>query len=219
MKYAVIDLAWLESHGLKPLPEWRESVDGTQYIVHDNWLAPYGNEEARRYEFDSDELRELLESAEWTYPEGEEPEINRDLSRILALDRLTGEVDSSIQTMRFTDEEKLQVKKHYPEWEAGIDVKKGECYNFGDDLWEAMQDHTTQEGWEPSIDTASLWERIDEEHAGTLEDPIPYAPPMELFNGKYYTQDGVKYLCNRDSGQALSYNLAELVGLYVEVSE
>ena len=69
------------------------------------------------------------------------------------------------------------------------------------------------------MDTASLWERIDEEHAGTLEDPIPYAPPMELFNGKYYTQDGVKYLCNRDSGQALSYNLPELVGLYVELVE
>ena len=124
-----------------------------------------------------------------------------------------------INTLDLTDVEALSVKTLYPAWETGIDVKQGEKYLYEGSLWKARQDHTTQEGWEPSMDTASLWERIDEEHAGTLEDPIPYAPPMELFNGKYYTQDGVKYLCNRDSGQALSYNLPELVGLYVELVE
>jgi len=40
---------------------------------------------------------------------------------------------------------------------------------------------------------------------------------MEIFNGKYYTQDEVLYRCMRDSGQALTHNLSELVGLYVEV--
>ena len=124
-----------------------------------------------------------------------------------------------INTLELTDAEALSVKTLYPAWAPGIDVKQGEKYLYDGGLWKARQDHTTQDGWEPSIYTASLWERIDEEHAGTEDDPIPYTPPMELFNGKYYTQDGVKYLCNRDSGQALSYNLAELVGLYVEVSE
>ena len=124
-----------------------------------------------------------------------------------------------INTLDLTDVEALSVKTLYPAWAPGIEVKTGyKCQHEGS-LWKARQDHTTQEGWEPSMDTVSLWERIDEEHAGTLEDPIPYAPPMELFNGKYYTQDGVKYLCNRDSGQALSYNLPELVGLYVELVE
>ena len=64
---------------------------------------------------------------------------------------------------------------------------------------------------------ASLYERIVKDHEGTQDDPIPYAPPMEIFNGKYYTQDDVLYLCTRDSGQALTHNLSELVGLYVEV--
>ncbi len=124
-----------------------------------------------------------------------------------------------INTMELTDAEALSVKKLYPAWETGIDVKQGEKYLYEGSLWKARQDHTTQEGWEPSMDTASIWERIDEKHAGTADDPIPFEPPMELFNGKYYTQDGVKYLCNRDSGQALSYNLPELVGLYVELVE
>jgi hypothetical protein len=39
---------------------------------------------------------------------------------------------------------------------------------------------------------------------------------MEIFMSKYYVQDGVVYRCTRDSGMALSYNLADLVGLYVE---
>ena len=64
---------------------------------------------------------------------------------------------------------------------------------------------------------ASLYERIVKDHEGTESDPIPYAPPMEIFNGKYYAQDDVLYLCTRDSGQALTHNLSELVSLYVEV--
>ena len=39
---------------------------------------------------------------------------------------------------------------------------------------------------------------------------------MELYKDKYYTQGGVKYRCVRDSGQPVSHDLAELIGLYVE---
>jgi hypothetical protein len=66
------------------------------------------------------------------------------------------------------------------------------------------------------MDTAALYEVIVKEHEGTESDPIPYTPPMEIFEGKYYTQNDVLYRCTRDSGTALSYNLADLVGLYVE---
>ena len=40
---------------------------------------------------------------------------------------------------------------------------------------------------------------------------------MEIFNGKYYTQGGVLYKCTMDIGQALSHNLSDLIGLYVEL--
>ena len=42
---------------------------------------------------------------------------------------------------------------------------------------------------------------------------------MELFAGKYYTQSGVKYKCTRNTEQAVFQNLADLVGIYVEVAE
>ena len=65
--------------------------------------------------------------------------------------------------------------------------------------------------------TASLYEAIDKEHSGEAAAPIPYTPPMEIFNGKHYVEDGVEYRCTRDSGTALSHKLSALVGLYVEV--
>lgn len=49
------------------------------------------------------------------------------------------------------------------------------------------------------------------------EHGIDNTPPMEIFAGKYYTQNGVKYKCTRDSGIPLSHDLSALVGLYVEI--
>lgn len=66
----------------------------------------------------------------------------------------------------------------------------------------------------PSTDTAALFEVIEKEHSGEVDDPIPYTPPMEVFLGKYYEQDGALYICTRDSGVALTHNLADLVGSY-----
>ena len=45
---------------------------------------------------------------------------------------------------------------------------------------------------------------------------IPYTPPMEIYSEKYYKQDGQLYKCTRDSEQALTHNLAELILLWVE---
>ena len=47
----------------------------------------------------------------------------------------------------------------------------------------------------------------------------PYDGNMELFAGLYYVQNGVTYLCNRNTGQPVYNALADLVGLYVEVAE
>ena len=60
---------------------------------------------------------------------------------------------------------------------------------------------------------------IDEEHKGTVNDPIPYSGNMALENGKYYEQGGVVYLCTRDSINPLHAALSELVGVYVQTCE
>ncbi len=99
------------------------------------------------------------------------------------------------------------------------EVKKGNILRYMGKLYRVRQDHTVLAIYTPGIETASLYEVIDREHAGTVEDPIPYTPPMEIFKGKHYTQDGQLYRCTRDSEQALTHNLVELIGIYVETVE
>lgn len=73
----------------------------------------------------------------------------------------------------------------------------------------------------PSMNTASLYVEVTPEYndageeMGTIENPIPYDGNMILEEGKYYSQDGVTYLCN--SGNPVYHALKDLVGLYVEV--
>lgn len=98
-------------------------------------------------------------------------------------------------------------------------LKKGQIVSYDDKLWRVRQDIlAVLETQSPDMSTASLYEVIEVEASGTIDDPIGYNPPMEIFNGKYYVQDGVKYKCTRDSGQALNNNLSELVGTYVEIA-
>ena len=59
--------------------------------------------------------------------------------------------------------------------------------------------------------------KIFETHDGSRYDPIPYKGNMALKSGKYYIQDGVTYLCSRDTVNPVYNSLSELVGLYVEM--
>lgn len=99
----------------------------------------------------------------------------------------------------------------------GMFVDIGKILVYCDSPYRVRQAHTISEIYPPSIDTASLYEFIDREHSGDIEDPIPYNPPMEIFENKYYLEDDVMYRCTRDSGTALVHNLKDLVNLYVVI--
>ena len=114
-----------------------------------------------------------------------------------------------------TDEQALKVPSLYPAWRPGMDCKAGDRVQRGGALYKALQDHTSQDGWEPE-NAPSLWTEICESHAGTLTDPIPYSGNMALEAGKYYSQSGAVYLCTRDTVNPVYSDLADLVGLYVE---
>lgn len=127
--------------------------------------------------------------------------------------------------LSLSSNDKLDVKVLFPIWgqegaEFGLSVDTGFCLRVvkedTDILYEVIQPHTLSSEWEPGLNTASLYKVIDKEHAGTIGDPIPYFPPMEIFKDKYYIQNADVYKCTRDSGTPLSHNLQDLIGLYVE---
>ena len=106
----------------------------------------------------------------------------------------------------------------YDPWTTDTAYKVGDRVECVGKLWKCRQAHTSQENWKPSMKTASLWEVINVENAGTLDDPIPYDQTMTVYNGKYYLEEGIIYKCVRDSGQPLYATCASLVGNYFEVA-
>ena len=119
-----------------------------------------------------------------------------------------------------SDSQAVQVKGLYKEWTSliGTAAANGQMFRHGADLYKVTGiDHIFAAELEPGNGTESLYTKIDEDHTGTLADPIPYSGNMELFEGKYYIQDGVVYHCTRSTGQAVYHSLADLVGLYVEI--
>lgn len=130
-------------------------------------------------------------------------------------------ITRKINHINLTNNEALFVKELFPKWEdkVGMTLEVGFITLYDGNLWKARQTHTALEVYPPSLNTASLYEVIVEEHEGTKDDPIPYTPPMEIFEGKYYMQYDILYKCTRDSRTALSHDLSTLVGLYVELAE
>lgn len=129
---------------------------------------------------------------------------------------------AKMQAQSLDDAQALTVKAIYPQYQEiiGQTVKLGYKFLYGDVLYKTIQDNLLiQEQYVPGEGTESLYTVIDETHAGTQEDPIPYNGNMALENGKYYSQDGVIYLCNRDTEIPVYQALKELVGLYVTVVE
>lgn len=124
-------------------------------------------------------------------------------------------IPQQINTLAVDDNTALRMLDFYPEWAAGTAYTVGYKVRRGGKLWRVVQAHTAQVGWEPE-NAASLWEQINETHAGTMDDPIPYSGNMALTDGLYYMQDWVIYLCTRDTGNPVYHALSDLVGLYVE---
>ena len=124
-------------------------------------------------------------------------------------------IKQQINTLEVDDNTALRMRSFYPEWESGASYAVGYKVQRNGKLWRVVQAHTAQVTWEPE-NAPSLWETINEQHDGTLDDPIPYDGNMRLEMGKHYTQNDVTYLCTRDTINPVYVALVDLVGHYVE---
>ena len=134
-------------------------------------------------------------------------------------------IKQQINTLEVDDQTALRMRRYYPTFAelVGQTVKLGTKFRSDGsdiaDLYKTIQPELTiQAHYPPGNGTESLYTRIDETHDGTQYDPIPYSGNMVIENGKYYIEDGVTYLCTRDTGIAVYNRLAELVGIYVELA-
>ena len=107
-------------------------------------------------------------------------------------------------------------------YEQNMLIEEGKYYTQDGVLYIGLM--TTLTGYPSDLkDMPSVVKPVEDEPEepqgdGTPENPIAYVKGVTVIeNGKYYTQDGVKYLCIRNGEMPLAYDLAELVSAgYVE---
>lgn len=137
------------------------------------------------------------------------------MSRLEDARRLRPIIEKAVQSL--DDKTSLQAVELYPSWAAGVDYEVGFKIQYSHKLYKVLQAHTSLTTWTPDV-TPSLFTEVNETAAGTKDDPIPYNNNMILEQGKYYSQNGVIYLCTRDTGNPVYHDLSALIGLYVQVA-
>ena len=117
-----------------------------------------------------------------------------------------------------SDSDALDAMELIEVWKPDKDYPMGKRLEYDGKLWRTKQAHHSQEQYPPSIYTAALYEEIEKPGQGdTPDNPIPYNNNMALILDKYYSQYDVVYRCIRDTINPVYVDLADLVGLYVEV--
>ena len=165
-----------------------------------------------------DDFDEIDAPAEWN----ERPVI-KPTKALMRATEICAQYTQEINNYNLSPAEALQVQSWYPTlfetegYEEGKPIFTGTRVQYQGKLWECRQDHNIASHFSPSLATASLWKEVTEEGAdvGTIDNPIPYEGNMELEEGRYYSQDGVVYLCTRSTGAPVYNALKDLVGIYV----
>ena len=155
-----------------------------------------------------EEAQALTESAKAASLEKQRPLTEAEVAHMLIV--------AQANTIVVDDATAIRMKAFYPEWTTATNYTTGFKVQFNGRLYKAIQAHTSQEGWKPTS-APSLWAEINETYSGSLDDAIPYNNNMALEKDKYYTQYNQFYLCFRDTVNPVYNDLADLVGLFVEV--
>ena len=96
---------------------------------------------------------------------------------------------AQIMAMSFTDEQALEVKDIYPEYQVDHAYKTGEFFTHEGELYKVNQDHTSASQWEPgSVGTESLYT-----HLTLNEDGYPIWQQPTGAHDAYNTGDIVEY--------------------------
>ena len=68
-------------------------------------------------------------------------------------------IKQQINTLEVDDQMALRMLTFYPEWAADTDYTAGYKVQHGGKLWRCLQNHTSQDGWEPES-APSLWAKV-----------------------------------------------------------
>lgn len=92
----------------------------------------------------------------------------------------------------------LEIPQLLPEWKPGIAYTTGKKIQYGRVVWKVLQDHTSQEGWEPGV-APSLFAEVlipDPDVIPEWKQPDSTNPYMK---GDKVTHNGTTWVCTIDN--------------------
>lgn len=218
MKFVILDIAQAKAHGIEMIPTMRQSVNGTQVVLHEEYVRNIDEfSKLKRYEFDDAEFTQLMNSEEWNHGD-DYIQPNEDYAKVKAMQILTKETTAAINTMSLSNKESISVKEFYPKWEdfIGKSLQKGIKVQYNNKLYEIIQTvPAVIENYTPDLVPANYG--LVSEYDGTKDDPIPYERMMIIRKDKYYTQNGKLYVGILDAPNGYDADLDMLQTLVKEV--
>ena len=152
--------------------------------------------------------REILEGAESVILEVADAGVEIQAARESAAQnaKLSGQLSAAARlyvqaATDVPDETALEMPDLFKTWEealkAGKELPKDTIINDGGQLYRVVQAVTPQKHQPPHGEgMLAIYRPIDQTHAGTKEDPIPWVYGMDTEQSKYYSYGGKTYLCN-----------------------
>lgn len=95
---------------------------------------------------------------------------------------------------------------YWPDIEVGTYLAAGKIVSHSDGLLYRVnegQGHYKTTTWAPNTATSLFYPIPKTSESGTLDNPITWVSGMVSEKGKYYTDDGITYLCIESSGVSL----------------
>ena len=181
----------------------------------DVYLLPAGSVLEMPPEFDPETQKAVWDGAVWKIEDVPQPEPEPDHTPepVNELEQLRTEVAAlqagaapimaaaqvyALTAVNIPDTQALSMATLFPAWAEvlsnGAELARGRVINKDGRLYRVVQAVTPQAHQEPGGEgMLAVYRPIDREHAGTLEDPIPWVYGMDCMAGMYYSYNGAVY--------------------------
>lgn len=133
-------------------------------------------------------------------------------SNIQEIDKAKNAIKYSINSLDLSNNDTIKYKDYLPDWNdyVGKSLPKDFKFRYNNQAYKTLQYiNVVLDNQTPDI-VYSLYKVINEEHEGTLEDPIPYVQQMAIEKGKYYIQYDVVYIAIQSTLTGQPYDLRDM---------
>lgn len=191
--------------------EGKKYTDKAYSFFTDIIYAPDSAVTDEYFEIDENEVQNIQDS-----------KANIELNSIEDLEQITSNIEQineakeaikySINALDLSNNDAIKFKYYLPDWNDYINksMPKDFKFKYNNQPYQTLQYiNVVLSDQTPDI-TYSLYKVINEEHEGTLEDPIPYTQQMSIEKGKYYSQYGITYLAIQDMPTGMPYDLNQI---------